>query len=210
MVRALTVSRGSAGRDRSIRATMSASTCSRVSPGRVRRSTVNTQRSGMVDSPVPPLIREACRLPGPRNGWRRPRSCRSTRSRATRWRPAARMASAPRWGREPWAATPVTVTSVQTNPRWAVPACRSVGSVTTAASILAGSRCVSASWMPRLAAASSSGSMTVGRPPAATSTPPRPSPSLRRFIHLGSDSRLRLTRRAEAAQDGMTTGSSRR
>jgi hypothetical protein len=29
--------------------------------------------------------------------------------------PVARMASAPRWGREPWAATPVTVTSVQTN-----------------------------------------------------------------------------------------------
>ena len=48
---------------------MSASTCSRVSPGSVRRSTVKTQRSGMVDSPVPPLIRDACRLPGPRNGW---------------------------------------------------------------------------------------------------------------------------------------------
>ena len=30
------------------------------------------------------------------------------------------MASAPRWGRDPWAATPVTVRSVQTNPRWAV------------------------------------------------------------------------------------------
>ena len=58
------------------------------------------------------------------------------------------MASAPRWGREPWAATPVTVTSVQTNPRWAVPTCRSVGSVTTAASMLAGSRWVSTSWMP--------------------------------------------------------------
>ena len=37
---------------------------------------------------------------------------------------AARMASAPRWGREPWAATPVTVISGQTNPRWAVPSCR--------------------------------------------------------------------------------------
>ena len=31
------------------------------------------------------------------------------------------MASAPRCGREPWAATPVTVTSVQQNPRWPVP-----------------------------------------------------------------------------------------
>jgi hypothetical protein len=47
---------------------MSASTRSRVSPGRVRRSTVNLQWSGTVDSSVPPVIRDACRLPGAEEG----------------------------------------------------------------------------------------------------------------------------------------------
>ena len=46
----------------------SASTSSGVSPGRVRRSMVSTQRSGYVDMPLPPAIIEACREARPSSG----------------------------------------------------------------------------------------------------------------------------------------------
>ncbi len=71
------------------------------------------------------------------------------------------IASTPRCGRDPWAARPSTVSSVQTKPLCAITISSSVGSVTTAASALTWR---SASWTPMLACSSSATAATTTSP----------------------------------------------
>ena len=99
----------------------SASTPATVSPGSVRRSTTRTHLSGMVDSSRPPVINDACSVPGPSVGCtRRVASSWLSTSSASRIGPVLVIASMPRWGRTRAPTGRSTVISVQTNPLCAV------------------------------------------------------------------------------------------
>ena len=113
----------------------SRTTCSGVSPGSVRRSTLSRHSGEYVESPEPPWMSAQCMDAGPTSGCTR--LLKTSRSNSSSWammRPIFPMALTPRSQRLPCAALPVVTNSAHTKPLWPRMSRPSLGSVRMQAS----------------------------------------------------------------------------